>query len=164
MTEPLGTVSLTSTSPPGPSTMKRGRSNPAAYSFTEKPAGTLICAPAGRGTIFGAFGFGGACARITAARKARARIDFMASGLPSYTAISDVAGSRGHSRGPLAIETTARCGCDRVYRRAKIRHIDSRQLKHRLDFNGFLVLGVPGATHAVQFGSVSLGRDRDPHA
>jgi hypothetical protein len=43
----LGTVSLTSTSPPGPSTMKRGRSNPAAYSSTEKPAGTLICASAG---------------------------------------------------------------------------------------------------------------------
>src|SRR5258705_7766 len=60
--------------------MKRGRANPAAYSSTAKPAGTLICAPAGRGTMAGAFGFGGACASITAAREARARNDFMGLG------------------------------------------------------------------------------------
>src|SRR5688572_30460197 len=57
--------------------MKRGRVNPAAYSSTEKPAGTLICAPAGRGTMAGAFGFGGACASNTAAREARARNGFI---------------------------------------------------------------------------------------
>src|SRR5687767_3340369 len=63
--------------------MKRGRANPAAYSSTEKPAGTLIRAPAGRGTMVGAFGFGGACASIMAASAARARNVFMAYGLHS---------------------------------------------------------------------------------
>src|SRR3954452_18242565 len=80
MTEPLGTVSLTSTSPPAPSTMKRGRANPAAYSSTEKPAGTLIFAPAGRATMVGAFEIGGPCASSTAAREARAKNDFMGLG------------------------------------------------------------------------------------
>src|SRR3954452_2098379 len=83
MTEPLGTVSLTNTSPDGPSTMKRGRSNPAAYSSTEKPAGTLIFAPAGRGIIVGAFEMGGACASIAGARETRARNSFMVLGYHS---------------------------------------------------------------------------------
>src|SRR6185369_12763869 len=65
--------------------MKRGRANPAAYSFTEKPWGTLICAPAGRGTMVAGFDIGGACASITAARQARARNDFMRTGLLFYT-------------------------------------------------------------------------------
>ena len=61
---------------------KRTTSSRAAYSSTEKPAGTLICAPASRGTMVGGFEIGGACASITAAREARARNDFMVSGLP----------------------------------------------------------------------------------
>src|SRR5579883_1729908 len=79
ITEPLGTVSLTITSPPGPSTMKRGRSKPEANSSTENPAGTLILAPAGRGTIVGApeLGGAGACASASAEKEIRTRKDFM---------------------------------------------------------------------------------------
>src|SRR3954451_10108775 len=77
MTEPFGMKSLTMTSPPGPSTMNRGRSKPEAYSSTEKPAGTLICAPAGRGTMVGAFEMGGAWASAKAATKFRATSDFI---------------------------------------------------------------------------------------
>jgi hypothetical protein len=56
--------------------MKRGHVNPVAYSSTEKPAGTVICAPAGRGTIVGPFEIGGACASVRAAKAMRAKNDF----------------------------------------------------------------------------------------
>src|SRR5689334_16018873 len=57
--------------------MKRGRANPLAYSSTEKPAGTLIGAPAGRGTTVGAFEIGGDCASIKAATHVKTKNDFM---------------------------------------------------------------------------------------
>ena len=46
----MGVISVSRISPLGPANMKRGRSNPVAYSSILKPAGSFSWAPSGRGT------------------------------------------------------------------------------------------------------------------